>query len=522
MGLLASLPSSYASYTGTCAAVLALYLIGGAIYRLYLSPVSKFPGPKLAALTFWYEFYFDVYQRGQYTFKIRELHSRYGPIVRINPCELHVETPSFYEEVYAGGGKRRNKWEWFTNQFGIPESVFTSAPHDLHRMRRAALNPFFSTASVRKLQPVIDERLSVFMQRFEEFQQNDEVMTISLAFAAYANDVVMEYAYARCDHRLEAKDFDPSFHDASLVGATMGHTTKQLTWILPIMQVLPDWVTVMLNSDMASYVKLQGDILKQISSIQQESYDGHLKVSHPTIFHEILNSKLPAEEKSPSRLWQDGQVTVIAGTLTTAWSLSVTTYHLLTRPNVLRRLRAELETAIPDADQYVPLSALEKLPYLTACVQEGLRLSCGVSSRLQRIAPDEDLIYTDPKTSKAWTIPRGTPIGLTSLLIHYNEEVFPESHIFKPERWIENPRLDNYLVAFSKGSRACIGINLAYAELYLALAAIFRKYGSREVRGESGYLELFETTDRDWEIVGDGITPLVAADSKGIRVKVKK
>jgi hypothetical protein len=69
-----------------------------------------------------YEFYFDVYQRGQYTFKIRELHSRYGPIVRINPCELHVETPSFYDEVYAGGGKRRNKWEWFTNQFGIPVS----------------------------------------------------------------------------------------------------------------------------------------------------------------------------------------------------------------------------------------------------------------------------------------------------------------------------------------------------------------------------------------------------------------
>lgn len=71
-------------------------------------------------------------------------------------------------------------------------------------------------------------------------------------------DVVMEYAYARCDHRIEAKDFDPSFHDASIVGSTMGHTTKQLTWILPLMQTLPDWVTIMLNSDMASYVKLQG------------------------------------------------------------------------------------------------------------------------------------------------------------------------------------------------------------------------------------------------------------------------
>lgn len=66
-----------------------------------------------------------------------------------------------------------------------------------------------------------------------------------------------EYAFARCDHRIEAQDFDPSFHDASIVGATMGHMTKQLTWVLPLMQALPDWVTVKLNKDMASYVNLQ-------------------------------------------------------------------------------------------------------------------------------------------------------------------------------------------------------------------------------------------------------------------------
>lgn len=111
---------------------------------------------------------------------------------------------------------------------------------------------------------------------------------------------------------------------------------------------------------------------------------------------------------------------------------------------------------------------------------------------------------------------------MTSLLIHYDEDVFPEPKVFRPERWIENPRLDKYLVAFSRGSRQCIGINLAYAELYLALASIFRRYGSKEVKGESGYLELFETTDKDWEIVGDGITPLVASDSKGVRVRVRK
>lgn len=60
-----------------CGAIL-LYCMGGAFYRLFLSPLARFPGPKLAAATLWYEFYYDVVKQGQYTFKIKELHERYG------------------------------------------------------------------------------------------------------------------------------------------------------------------------------------------------------------------------------------------------------------------------------------------------------------------------------------------------------------------------------------------------------------------------------------------------------------
>ena len=56
----------------------ALYLACLAIYRLYLSPIAKFPGPRLAALSLWYEFYHDVVRGGQYCFKINELHDQYG------------------------------------------------------------------------------------------------------------------------------------------------------------------------------------------------------------------------------------------------------------------------------------------------------------------------------------------------------------------------------------------------------------------------------------------------------------
>jgi hypothetical protein len=54
------------------------YGVGLAFYRLYLSPIAKFPGPKPAALSRWYEFYYDVILRGKFTFHVQELHKKYG------------------------------------------------------------------------------------------------------------------------------------------------------------------------------------------------------------------------------------------------------------------------------------------------------------------------------------------------------------------------------------------------------------------------------------------------------------
>ena len=55
-----------------------LFFAGVVVYRLFLSPLAKFPGPKLAAVTYLYEGYYDVVKRGKYTFKIRDLHAEYG------------------------------------------------------------------------------------------------------------------------------------------------------------------------------------------------------------------------------------------------------------------------------------------------------------------------------------------------------------------------------------------------------------------------------------------------------------
>lgn len=83
-GELHFLPSlfTYTMFTDTILLILIcapiVWCVYGVLYRLVWSPVAGFPGPKLAALTFWYEFYYDVIKVGQYSFKIKELHKQYG------------------------------------------------------------------------------------------------------------------------------------------------------------------------------------------------------------------------------------------------------------------------------------------------------------------------------------------------------------------------------------------------------------------------------------------------------------
>lgn len=245
-------------------------------------------------------------------------------------------------------------------------------------------------------------------------------------------------------------------------------------------------------------------------------------LSHPTLFHELLQSDLPAHEKSVGRIRDEAFIVVAAGTTTTAWTLSVATYYLLANPHILTRLKLELKAAIPDPDIFISLSILERIPYLVAIGQEALRLSYGVSTRLQRMAPDP-MVFVDPQTKKKWIIPPNTPCGMTSVFVHHDESVFPNSKSFIPERWIQDPRLNRYLVAFSKGTRQCLGINLAYAELYICLAAIFRRFGSVDVRdeGDEGILELYDTELADIAMAMDAFLPLPKKESQGIRIRVR-
>ena len=92
-----------------------------------------------------------------------------------------------------------------------------------------------------------------------------------------------------------------------------------------------------------------------------------------TIFHEILESDLPPEEKTFERLWQEAQVTIGAGADTTGNAFTVIHFHLLDNPSILRKLQAELQEALPNKYDPIELRVVEQLPYLvsSALIQKG-------------------------------------------------------------------------------------------------------------------------------------------------------
>ena len=79
----------------------------------------------------------------------------------------------------------------------------------------------------------------------------------------------MQYAYGRSDHRLEADDFAPEYHDVSVEAGKMGGLMKQMIWIFHFMQTLPEWLVSILLPGLALVLRLQRVKIPNIRSIEK-------------------------------------------------------------------------------------------------------------------------------------------------------------------------------------------------------------------------------------------------------------
>ena len=396
--------------------------------------------------------------------------------------------------------------------FDVDDAAVATITHDLHRMRRGAYASFFSKQSVRTLEPTIQSAVDKLCSRLEESKWKGKTVNILHAYVALTADVITGYCFSQTYNFLDNPEFGEDFHNLMKTTSGLSHLLKQFGWLSTLMHAFPPWILEKVNPMMHGLVNFQNTLILQINDIMvKRDQTTSKEILPPTnIFEAILDSNMPASEKSIPRLSSEAQVLVAAGTVTTAATLTIATYHVLTNHTVLASLMDELSKVIPDTSHSPLLGELEKFPYLTAIMYEGLRISYGTSHRLQRIAPDQAIGFHD------WSIPPGTPVGMTAVLIHNDPDIFPDPYTFKPERWLpietEGQRLQKYLVPFSKGSRICVGMNLAHAEILLTMATIFRKFGNE--------MRICDTIwERDIQITRDYFNPLPKKESKGVFVR---
>ena len=99
----------------------------------------------------------------------------------------------------------------------------------------------------------------------------------------------------------------------------------------------------------------------------------------------------------------------------------ILTFHLLSNPAILSKLRAELKQALPDVNALPSIKDMEQLPYLSAVISEGLRISMGLSRRQVRISPDEKMLFHDG--DREWDIPAGVSASVISSVLESSSEV---------------------------------------------------------------------------------------------------
>lgn len=499
-------------------------------YRLYFHPLSHFPGPKLAAATWWYEFYFDAIKPGLYYREVERMHHKYGPAVRISPHELHLNHPSLWETIYA---PKNDKWEWGIKALGLPEAAVGTVEHEIHRKRRAAIAPFLSRRAVERFGHVIYSNLEEMVERLREAkevrrkrpaaeekgngeaealdeggdgkdeEETEGVVEMGRLWHCLAVDVVTEYAFARSYGLVRDKEAGTQWHGMLQKVMQNGHTIKHFPIFLRLRDVFAampvDWVRRLAGEGMAMAVRLQNNMRAQIEAIRQgkeEEIDVLKYKAHPTIFHELLQSQsIPESEKRTDRIWQDGQSVVVGGSETVAKVLTHVTFHLLAKPDVLAKLRQELEGGgfmtreMLERGEKPRWQDLERCRYLAAVIMEGLRVSMPAVQRMNRVLPHTERVFSVPDhTQRAadgqpvmreYRIPPGTPVSMSPQFLHFDETIFPKPYEFTPERWLEDSdggvgqgdpvaltgtggkgkkSLAKYIASFGYGTRICVGM----------------------------------------------------------------
>ncbi|OQV00210.1 hypothetical protein CLAIMM_05738 [Cladophialophora immunda] len=448
------------------------------IAKAFSGPLSAVPGP-------WHTRFTSIVTKykiltGQRIFYVHDLHQKYGPVVRVEPGEVVVSDLDAFREVHRiGSGFVKSDW-YKSSTPGIEDNVFAMTDVREHAARRRLLaRPFSRSSLLVNFQDLVSERARLAVAKMKEEADKGDCDVMKW-WTLMATDVISKVAFGDDSQLLEAGQKSSYIDDLELSSMVFG-LQGEVPWLYKMMRIAAPTFTRKCDTalqNVVDYGLAAASRAKRASSslLRQNIIKGMIDMSR-------AEEGTTATTTTPTTmtdfsLGSQASALIVAGSGTTAVTLTYAVWAVLSHPDVRGRLEEEVEQLPDDYDD----TALEKLSYLDAVITETLRLYGSAPGALPRTTPAKGIEIN------GLNIPPGVTLTTQSYTMHRDPAIFEDPETYDPDRFYLKPlkgAQKHAFAPFGGGTRICLGIHLAYMELRHGLAEFFR---------ECRHLELSEAT----------------------------
>jgi cytochrome P450 len=332
--------------------------------------------------------------RGTLPFDMLDLHKRYGDIVRIAPDELAFSHPDAWKEImgHKKGEQEFSKAAWFYQPVeGLPRHIVNEEREEHGRLRRQMAHGF-SEKSMRSQEPLIRGYVDFLLQRLREFSQDGSSVVISDWYNYTTFDIIGDLAFGEPFGCLEGSNYD-TWIKSIFKSGQMGTILQSLSFFPSIKKALLSVVPKSMREAQEQHKRLtKAKMLRRMERTEERDdlIEGLLKKRDELVSIRkriaVLHMLIMIQNLTAEKLIANAEILIIGGSETTASLLSGVTYLLLTNQDAYEKLKDEVRNAFQSQDE-INLISVAQLPYLQACLEEGLRMYPPVANGLPRVCP---------------------------------------------------------------------------------------------------------------------------------------
>ncbi|KAL2822160.1 cytochrome P450 [Aspergillus cavernicola] len=458
----------------TLLAFLTYYFIW-ILYTRWFHPLSKFPGPFWASVSRVWTVLHVLPGDAEKTQRV--LHARYGPIVRIAPNELIISDPHAIRTIYGikSGFSKTDFYLAFRPPWARFPDHFSATDEKQHAERRRIVSSVYTMTSILQSEKYMEKCIDVWIEKLGEMADRKESFELWEWARMYAYDIIGELYFGKMFGFLDAG------------GDHLGYikATEDLIPVQTLAGNMPTYIRgiFMLTGILLPKVRGALSALGNLTDATNGMLKDRLAAVHEGGKSEradILGKLLDISTRNGKELdfvlddvKMESFAAFFAGSETTALTLSGILYHILRNRAVYNKLTSEIDSAYLTTTGHIAYTEAVKLPYLAACIKEGIRMHPITGVSFPRHAPASGC-----DVSGVW-IPGNTRIGVNPGVVHFDKGVFgDDADCFNPERWIRGDAavMDRFIMQFGMGARTCLGKHISMCEIYKAIPELLKAY----------------------------------------------